>query len=327
MRAILLRPASFVLTLFVVLTISAAALALDPKQIYQNSGPAVVFILASDGTSPGNAGTGSIIRDDGLIITNAHLFTQKGSQRLSSAVTIFLKPAELTGDMRKDLASGYPGEIVTHDPALDLALVKIRKTAQPLPLLRFGNSDIAVVGDRVYAIGHPEQGGLWSLTSGVVSAFWKDYGGVMGKDLFQTDASINRGNSGGPLLNEHGHMIGINSMIARKAADGLTITAVNFSIKSNVALAWLKQKGYPLAAAPSASGAGQAQAGGQPGKLPKPASVPPPPAESASSPTAAPESGQILTEKRPYNMDELLAAEKNLEDTADEMQQLIEKLK
>jgi len=188
--------------------------------------------------------------------------------------------------------------------------------------LRFGNSDIAVVGDRVYAIGHPEQGGLWSLTSGVVSAFWKDYGGVMGKDLFQTDASINRGNSGGPLLNENGHMIGINSMIARKAADGLTITAVNFSIKSNVALAWLKQKGYPLAAAPSASGANQPAA-----NLPKPASVTPPPAESVSSPPAAPESGQILTEKRPYNMDELLAAEKNLEDTADEMQKIIEKLK
>jgi hypothetical protein len=89
----------------------------------------------------------------------------------------------------------------------------------------------------------------------------------------------------------------------------------------------LKQKGYPLAAAPSASGADQAEAGGQPGKLPKPASVPPPPAESASSPPAAPESGQILTEKRPYNMDELLAAEKNLEDTADEMQKIIEKLK
>jgi serine protease Do len=117
-----------------------------------------------------------------------------------------------------------------------------------------------VVGDQVYAIGHPEQGGLWSLTTGVISAFRQNYGGVPGKNLFQTDASINRGNSGGPLLDTRGNMVGINSMIARKAADGMTITDVNYSIMSSVALNWLAGLGYrfdtgrPAAVVPTAQG-------------------------------------------------------------------------
>ena len=83
---------------------------------------------------------------------------------------------------------------------------------------------------------------------GVISARWKNYGGVSGKNLFQTDASINRGNSGGPLLDDQAAMIGINSMIARKAADGLTITDVNFSIRTKVAIDWLNQNGYAISA-------------------------------------------------------------------------------
>ena len=78
----------------------------------------------------------------------------------------------------------------------------------------------------------------------MISAYRQDYGGVRGKNLFQTDASINRGNSGGPLLDETGDMVGINSLIARKAPDGLTITDVNYSIRTNVAIGWLKKVGY-----------------------------------------------------------------------------------
>ena len=222
--------------------------AYTPKEIYQKAGPGVVFIFASQGSSKGSGGTGSIIRDDGLVITNAHLFKRKGSSQLLSDIQVFLKPKRLSGNAKKDLTKGYKGRILAYDLPLDLALVKMVGVDVPLQVVDFANSDNVVIGEQVYAIGHPEQGGLWSLTTGVVSAYWEDYGGVRGKHLFQTDASINRGNSGGPLLDEKGTMIGINSMIARKASDGLTITDVNFSIKSQVAIDWLRQKGYRFAA-------------------------------------------------------------------------------
>ena len=129
-----------------------------------------------------------------------------------------------------------------------MALVKIVNPDRKFTTVPLADSEIIDIGEQVYAIGHPEQGGLWSLTQGVISARWKNYGGVKGKDLFQTDASINRGNSGGPLLDDQAEMIGINSMIARKAADGLTITDVNFSIRTQVAIDWLNQKGYTVSA-------------------------------------------------------------------------------
>jgi serine protease Do len=127
---------------------------------------------------------------------------------------------------------------------LDLALLQIADLNSPLARIPFADSQIVDIGDQVYAIGHPEQGGLWSLTTGVISAYRRDYGGISGKNLFQTDASINRGNSGGPLLDVNGYMVGINSLIARKAEDGMTITDVNYSIMSDVALKWLAGLGY-----------------------------------------------------------------------------------
>ena len=220
---------------------------LTPKTLYQKISPGVVFIYAAQSSQGGSAGTGSMISEDGYVITNAHIFTQEGSRQLISDIQIFLKPYKITGNPREDLVNGYRGKIVAFDIPLDLALLKIIDFNAHVDKVNFGNSDIVEIGDQAYAIGHPEQGGLWSLTTGVVSAFKADYAGVPGKDLFQTEASINRGNSGGPLLNDEGLMIGINSLIARKAADGLTITDVNFSIKSNVAIQWLNGLGYRIA--------------------------------------------------------------------------------
>src|SRR5439155_16151077 len=100
--------------------------------------------------------------------------------------------------------------------------------------LALGDDSGVEPGDPVVAIGHPEQGGLWTLTQGVVSTVIADLGGVAGKNAFQTDASINRGNSGGPLIDRSGNIIGVNTSMARKAADGLTITSVNFSVRASV---------------------------------------------------------------------------------------------
>jgi serine protease Do len=222
--------------------------ALTPKEIYQKVSPGVVFIYASEGSGKGSGGTGSIIRQDVLVITNAHIFSRKNSSEPLSDIWVFLKPERVTGDSKRDLARRYRATIVAYDAELDLALLKIADTDVPLSQVSFGDSQKILVGDQAYAIGHPEQGGLWSLTTGVISAHRSNYAGIPGKDLFQTEASINRGNSGGPLLDEQGLMIGINSMIARKAEDGLTITDVNFSIKSKVALNWLNRGGYHFAA-------------------------------------------------------------------------------
>jgi serine protease Do len=221
-------------------------LAASPKHIYKKAGPGVVFILASEGSQMGSVGTGSIIRNDGLVISNAHVFTKPNSSRLKSDIAVYLKPHRVSGNHQKDLTRRYKGKILAYDVPLDLALLKIIGFDTTLTTVDFADSDEVVIGDKVYAIGHPEQGGLWSLTTGVISAYRADFGGVNGKNLFQTDASINRGNSGGPLLDEEGDMVGINSMIARKAADGLTITDVNYSIMSNVAINWLAGLGYTI---------------------------------------------------------------------------------
>lgn len=314
------------------------ALAFTPKQIYQSAGPGVVFIFASQGSKMGSAGTGSIIRRDGLVITNAHVFTRKDTSKPLPDISIFLKPDRVTGNHKTDLAKGYKAEVLAYDIPLDLGLLRIKDPDVSLTTVDFADADEVDIGDLVYAIGHPEQGGLWSLTTGVVSAFWRDYGGVVGKHLFQTDASINRGNSGGPLLDEQGVMIGINSMIARKAADGLTITDVNFSIKSDVALNWLSKLGYRFSAKQRVSSGPEekiAQAPKQPQKKPvqpreevRPFEAKPLKQKKVSERVGkseekrkaeAPSRGKILTEKKPYNMDKLVAAMQEMEDMMDEM--------
>jgi serine protease Do len=317
--------------------LSSRASALTPKQIYQKTSPGVVFIYAVEGNK-GSAGTGSIIREDGLVITNAHTFVRKNSSRLLSNIWIYLKPERVTGNMKKDLVRRFKGEILAYDIKLDLALLKMKGADERLTRVPFGDSEDIVVGDQAYAIGHPEQGGLWSLTTGVISAHKSDFGGVPGKDLFQTEASINRGNSGGPLLNEQAVMIGINSLIARKARDGLTITDVNFSIKSNVAIRWLKKVGYRFSSVEGVTSITeekpvkmQVQEKKEPAKKESVIEEPAQKFKEFQSPKTKPtkerKEGKILTEKRPYNMDKLIADMQEMEDMMDEMRGKIKKYK
>jgi len=240
--------------------LAAASAAASPRDIYRSAAPAVVFILVSENARTGNIGTGSIIHPDGLILTNAHLFRNRPDSG-SSDIAVYLKPPRVTGNHRQDLAKGYRARVLAADARLDLALLQIDVPDRRLPILDFADSEQVGVGDPVYAIGHPEQGGLWSLTAGVVSAVRRDFGGVPGKDLFQTDASINRGNSGGPLLDERGRLVGINSMIARKAADGMTITDVNYAIMANVARRWLAGHGQAVRSEAAAVSVREARSG------------------------------------------------------------------
>lgn len=213
---------------------------LSPRQIYKHYGKAVVLVFATDGSAQGSAGTGSVITEDGQVITNAHVVSKNG--RPYKRLFVYLKPDKLRGSMKYDLKHRYQATLMDMNKDLDLALLKIVNPPKDLASIRFVNPDDVEIGEPVVAIGHPETGGLWTLTTGSISSVIADFQGVTGKDVFQTEASVNRGNSGGPLLNAYGHMVGINTCISRKAADGLAITDINFSLKSSVAVEWLERR-------------------------------------------------------------------------------------
>ena len=174
----------------------------------EKSNPAVVGITALNVERQGilsrNAerqeGTGFIFRKDGYILTNNHVVT--GAKQIT--VRLF--------DSRefKDV------QLVGVDPNTDIAVLKI-DTQEPLPVLPFADSDKVRVGQFAIAIGNPFQLN-YTVTAGIVSGKGRSLVPtfmIRYQDFIQTDAWINRGNSGGPLLNIHGEVIGINSAIRR----------------------------------------------------------------------------------------------------------------
>jgi serine protease Do len=217
---------------------------LSPRDIYEQASPAVVMVMGHpDSGTSGSAGTGSIIQADGLVLTNAHVVIDERTGRPYARLSVFLKPPRVTGDSSIDLSRMVRARVLSYSSPLDLALLKLESPPSPLPVVTFAESAQGRIGDRVVAIGHPEQGGLWTLTTGVISAEVDNFNGVKGKNVFQTETGLNRGNSGGPLLDSNGRMIAVNTAIARVAADGLPITGISFSLKSSVAAQWLKEQG------------------------------------------------------------------------------------
>lgn len=162
------------------------------------------------------SGSGVIISDDGYIVTNNHVVEE------AEKITVTLN------DKRE-----YEGIIVGTDKASDLALIKIE--GMGLPFLSFGNSDNVKIGEWVLAVGNPFN--LTStVTAGIVSAKARNLS-LLGdnstiESFIQTDAAVNRGNSGGALVNTSGELIGINSAIA--SGNGY-YTGYSFAIPSNIA--------------------------------------------------------------------------------------------
>ncbi|HTN42913.1 MAG TPA: trypsin-like peptidase domain-containing protein [Nitrospiria bacterium] len=318
-----------------------AAGAYTPKEIYESVGPGVVLILASDDGRMGMGGTGSILRADGLVITNAHVVINKETGRPYRRLSLFLKPDRVTGNMDRDLARRVEAKLVAYDASLDMALLRMENPPAGLTVVPLGNPDDVSIGDPVVAIGHPETGGLWTLTTGTISAEMEDFNGVKGKDIFQTETSLNRGNSGGPLLDGAGAMVGVNTMISRKAADGLTITSINFALKSSVAQHWLASQGVSVAYASGSKPPGESsgtppravESAGTPAPSSPPVMEKPvtpvrkPAGEAASPPPGATPPAKdekpapkVLTEKRPYDLDRLIADQmKEMEDLMEEM--------
>jgi serine protease Do len=298
---------------------------LSPRDIYEQASPAVVMVMGhSDSGKSGSGGTGSIIQADGLVLTNAHVVIEERTGKPYPRLSVFLKPPRVTGDSRTDLSRMLHARVMAYSTPLDLALLKVESPPTPLPVVSFSEATQGRIGDRVVAIGHPEQGGLWTLTTGVISAEVDNFNGVKGKHVFQTETGLNRGNSGGPLLDSDGHMIAVNTAIARVAPDGLPITSISFSLKASVAAQWLRGQGLtrPQTAATSAVSSPPTNAASDLSPTPSPqAEVKPPPA--AKAPAAAPAKPIESPPARPYDLDMLISdrakAEADLEGMMSEM--------
>ena len=302
---------------------------LTPREIYEGSSPAVVMILGySHSGQQGSGGTGSIIQQDGLVLTNAHVVIDEHTGKTYPRLTIYLKPDRVTGDRKVDMSRSGKARVVAFSEPLDLALLKLDGLSGPFPVLELDDSDRAEIGDRVVAIGHPEQGGLWTLTTGTISAEFENFNATKGKSVFQTETGLNRGNSGGPLLDTNGRMIGVNTAIARVAPDGLPITSISFSLKSNVAKQWLRDQGVSAREALAHSDTpGVDNSTERSLLLPRRHTTQPGnslAAPTIASPSPSPEvTAQTVPSPRPYNLDRLInernRAEADLEDMIKEM--------
>ena len=158
-------------------------------------------------------GSGFIIKENGMVITNNHV--------IAGADDILVKVN----------SKEYKAKVVGADPYMDIAVLKM-ETKDKFKTVGFGNSDKARVGDWVVAIGNPfGLGG--TVTSGIISARNRDIGMTRYDDFIQTDASINQGNSGGPLFNLKGEVVGINTAIIAPGQSGSI--GIGFAIPSNAA--------------------------------------------------------------------------------------------
>lgn len=156
-------------------------------------------------------GSGFVISEDGYVVTNNHVIES------ADEITIeFFSGEELVA------------KVIGTDPKTDIALLKV-EASQPLPFVSFGDSNAARVGDWVIAMGNPLGQGF-SVSAGIVSARNRALSGTY-DDYIQTDAAINRGNSGGPLFNMDGEVIGVNTAIL--SPNGGSI-GIGFSMASNV---------------------------------------------------------------------------------------------
>ncbi len=165
-------------------------------------------------------GSGFVISEDGYIVTNNHVIAE------ADEITIEFYPGE--GQPAKSLEA----EVVGTDPNTDLALLKV-EPGSPLRYVEFGDSEAARVGDWVMAMGNPLGQGF-SVSAGIVSAKARSLRGTY-DDYIQTDAAINRGNSGGPLFNMDGQVIGVNTAILSPNGGSIGIGfAMSSDVVSNV---------------------------------------------------------------------------------------------
>ena len=164
-------------------------------------------------------GSGFVIDPNGYVVTNNHVI-------------------EEADEIEVNFSNGekLPAVLIGRDPKTDIAVLKV-DPPEPLPYVSFGNSETARVGDWVLAIGNPfGLGG--SVSAGIISARNRDISAGPYDDFIQTDAAINRGNSGGPLFNMAGDVIGVNTAIISPSGGSI---GIGFSVPSAIAMAVVEQ--------------------------------------------------------------------------------------
>lgn len=189
--------------------------ALSAQEIYRRVNPSVVTVLAEIDGSRMSVGTGVVFSGDGYLITNHHVV--EGGQDCTVVLDTGLR---------------CEARFVASDARQDLAVLKIVPEDLPenLPAAEFGDSDLLTVGDPVYAIGNPLGFELrGTLTDGIVSAINRNVE-VDGRNmtLIQTNAALNSGNSGGPLINAYGQVVGIN--VIKMRSNYSTVEGLGFAI-------------------------------------------------------------------------------------------------
>lgn len=170
-------------------------------------------------------GTGVVITTDGYIVTNAHvIYDTEYNAGLASSISVIVNEEDR-----------YDAEVIGYDTDYDLAVLKIN--AKNLVAAEFGNSDELSLGQNVIAIGNPLGFDLMNtVTSGIVSGLNRQITiNEKSMTLIQTDAAINSGNSGGPLINKYGQVIGINSSKMSASYSEASIEGIGFAIPSNEA--------------------------------------------------------------------------------------------
>ena len=190
---------------------------MSPQEIYSKVNPAVVTVMGEAGPAT-NVGTGAICTPDGFVVTNAHVI--EGCS----------KCAVLLAD-----EYCYDAALVGIAPNEDLAVLKIEDGQYAFPTVSFASSRDLAIGDTVYAIGNPLGLKLrGSFTGGMISGLDREIrvNGVT-LNLMQTDAALNNGNSGGPLLNQYGQVVGVNTAKMKSAGN---VEGLNLALPISEAL-------------------------------------------------------------------------------------------
>jgi S1-C subfamily serine protease len=212
----------------------------SPAAIYQKSANGVVLVLSTFGSTSNNPlgtggealGTGFIVNKNGTILTNAHVVSENG-QKASQVEVAFRQGQDQT-------SAHVKAQLVGVDQTSDVAVLKVdpgSRTLTPLPL---GDSSKVQIGQWVVAIGNP-LGFSFSLTQGIVSGIARNLQAPNNATIpngIQTDAAINQGNSGGPLLDADGNVIGINEQIATTSG---SFSGLGFAIPINEAKSVMDQ--------------------------------------------------------------------------------------
>jgi putative serine protease PepD len=192
--------------------------------VYDGAKNAVAYVQAN--TPYGQAtGSGFVVSSDGYIVTNEHVIDGAGSVQVKIG----------TG------SKTYDAKVVGADASRDLALLKV--DASNLPTLSLGDSSAVDVGDATFAIGNP-YGLDDTLTTGIVSALQRDIQSPNGSTIsgaIQTDAALNPGNSGGPLLDSSGKVIGVNAQIATGGNGSDGNVGIGFAIPSSTVKSFISE--------------------------------------------------------------------------------------